>query len=308
MAALSLKLKTKDGQIVISTLTSLNTIAELKALLSSVTKIPTTDLHVLFGYPPTPLDLTSNEKTLEDCGLKSGDTLIVEKKESTSSDGDLFYESRRHIDDLQSEATGILMKRVVPADNSCLFTSVGFVLGGKVDTEGASFMREIIAKSVADDPENYSEAILGKPNRDYCNWILKPDSWGGAIELAVLSKFYGIEIAVVDTVNAIINRFGEDQNYDHRAFLIFDGIHYDPLYMETLDHNSSIQTIFPRNDDRILQEAEQLAIEAKSSRQYTDVNKFTLLCRDCDVKLSGSRAATTHANETGHTNFSEITR
>lgn len=37
---------------------------------------------------------------------------------------------------------------------------------------------------------------------------------------------------VIDTVNAIINRFGEDKNYTQRIFLIFDGIHYDPLYLE----------------------------------------------------------------------------
>lgn len=44
-----------------------------------------------------------------------------------------------------------------------------------------------------------------------------------------------MEIAVVDTINAIINRFGEDQLYDHRVFLIFDGIHYDPLYLEPFE-------------------------------------------------------------------------
>lgn len=40
---------------------------------------------------------------------------------------------------------------------------------------------------------------------------------------------------VVDTLNAIINRFGEDQNYSQRVLLIFDGIHYDPLYLEPLE-------------------------------------------------------------------------
>lgn len=77
--------------------------------------------------------------------------------------------------------------------------------------------------------------MLGKPNEEYCEWILKPDSWGGAIELAVLSNYYGIEMAVVDTLNAIINRFGEDQRYAHRVFLLFDGIHYDPLFLEPLE-------------------------------------------------------------------------
>lgn len=95
-------------------------------------------------------------------------------------------------------------------------------------------MRKIIAECVAADPELYNEAILGKPNKDYCSWILKSDSWGGAIELSVLSHFYAIEIAVVDTINAVINRFGEDKEYPMRVFLIFDGIHYDPLYKESL--------------------------------------------------------------------------
>lgn len=96
-------------------------------------------------------------------------------------------------------------------------------------------MREIIANAVASDPVEYSEAFLGRPNHEYCTWILKPESWGGAIELSILSKFYGLEIAVIDSINAIINRFGEDQHYAQRVFLIFDGIHYDPLYLEPLD-------------------------------------------------------------------------
>ncbi|GLV41035.1 Yod1 deubiquitinase [Carabus blaptoides fortunei] len=86
-----------------------------------------------------------------------------------------------------------------------MYNLIGFVLSGKVDTTVAPTMREIIAETVAKDTENYCEAILGKPNKEYCEWIMKPDSWGGAIELAVLSHHYGIEMAVVDTLNAIIN-------------------------------------------------------------------------------------------------------
>lgn len=94
-------------------------------------------------------------------------------------------------------------------------------------------MRQLIVTHVKADSETYNEAILGKPPAEYCQWILNPNSWGGAIELSILCKYYGIEIAVVDTINAIINRFGEDQNFPHRVLLIFDGIHYDPLYMES---------------------------------------------------------------------------
>lgn len=68
----------------------------------------------------------------------------------------------------------------------------------------------------------------------------------------------------------------------------------------------SIQTIFPREDERMLVEAAELAREAKSSRQFTDVQKFTLTCNDCKVKLSGQTAAQQHAKETGHKNFGEV--
>jgi len=95
-------------------------------------------------------------------------------------------------------------------------------------------MRQIIAEHVKSDKESFNEAVLGKPNADYCQWILKQESWGGAIEVSILSNFYGIEIDVVDITNAIINRFGEDRSYGLRVFLLFDGIHYDPLYLESI--------------------------------------------------------------------------
>lgn len=38
---------------------------------------------------------------------------------------------------------------------------------------------KVIAATVASDPEKYSEAFLGKPNAEYCNWILDTEKWGG---------------------------------------------------------------------------------------------------------------------------------
>lgn len=44
-------------------------------------------------------------------------------------------------------------------------------------------MRQIIAMEVASDLDTYNEAMLGKPNAEYCDWIQQPSSWGGAIEV-----------------------------------------------------------------------------------------------------------------------------
>lgn len=204
-------------------------------------------------------------------------------------------------------------------------------MNGKIDTDIGTNLREVIAQHVANDPTQYNEAFLGKPNDEYGNWIRLSSSWGGAIEVSILSNYFGIEFAVIDITNALINRFGEDKDFGMRAFLLFDGIHYDPLYLESLSvsyflcfpPNYSImdckefnvvfflqgetpKTIFPVEDSNVFKQAEQLALEAKSSRQFTDVDKFTLRCIQCDVMLTGQVEAQSHAKTTGHTNFGEV--
>ncbi|XP_078037253.1 yod1 deubiquitinase [Augochlora pura] len=310
MAEFLLRVKTKSGQKVVNGLVIQDKVSKLKLKLSEITGIAVDALHVLGGFPPKAIDLNDETTTIEKSGIVSGDTLIVEEKpDQINGERKSEQIGQSHIvdDETFADTPGVLMKKDVPADNSCLFTSVGYVLNGKVDPSCASFMRDVIANAVAADPEEYSEAFLGRPNLEYCKWILKPDSWGGAIELSILSKFYGLEIAVIDSVNGIINRFGEDQHYALRVFLIFDGIHYDPLYLEPLDlQGGRIKTIFPTEDKKILLEAAEIAREAKSSRQFTDVQKFTLICNECKVKLNGKVAIQQHAIETGHMNFGEV--
>lgn len=65
-------------------------------------------------------------------------------------------------------------------------------------------------------------------------------------------------------------------------------------------------TIFPIEEIGVYQQAEQLAKEAKSSRQFTNVDKFSLRCLQCGIAMVGQVQATQHAKTTGHTNFGEI--
>lgn len=342
----SVKLKSKKGQFIVNDLNENTTLAELKTRIAQVTQIRESQLHVLVGYPPRHLDLNEQQqRSLCVAGVNSGETLIVEEKaiamsRSTNIEDDeelarrlQAEEDAEHLRQVTTSSNaersnsdnatisipltdavetgpngdfnGILLKKVVPADNSCLFTSIRFVLNGKVDNEGSEMMRHIIAQEVAADPQQYNDAVLGKSNAEYCAWIQKADSWGGAIEVSILSNYYGIEIDVVDIQNAIINRFGEDKNFGLRVFLLFDGIHYDPLYMETAQ-SAAPATIFPVEEQGVYQQAEQLANEAKSSRQFTNVDKFNLRCLQCDLMLVGQAQAQQHAKATGHANFGEI--
>ncbi|KAI4460374.1 hiv-induced protein-7-like protease [Holotrichia oblita] len=225
MAGFALKVKTKVGPVVVDNLTSESTIKDLKILLSNISNIPVHNLHVLSGFPPKTLDLSRDNLTLNASGIVSGETLILEEKSNVDRQADRNV-GVKYTDTIQTQTNdaqfaqqvslsqGILMKHVVPPDNSCLFTSIHYVLNDGYKT------------------------IVG----------------GGAIELSILANYYGVEIAVADTINAIINRFGEDQNFSHRVFLLFDGIHYDPLYLEPFEVGNNIKTIFPSEDLSLLNE------------------------------------------------------
>lgn len=305
--ALNLRCKTKTGQHSMTGLHLSSTIGQLKITISELTKIPSDRLKVLQGYPPKVVDLSNVEQCLSDIPLRSGDTLIVEEDTSSRKRN---YHGDRIDNDIQSQnakVKGMLMRKVVPADNSCLFTSVDCLMNnGKVNLSSAPSMRELIAGVVISEPVTYNDAFLGKSNQDYCKWIMNKESWGGAIEISILSKYYSIEIDVVDTQSGRIDRFGEDQSYSKRILVIYDGIHYDPLILEPLVPGDDIQTIFSTLDGAVLAQAMDIASEAKASKQFTDVSSFSLKCLICQKLLTGQTQAQLHAKESGHINFGEV--
>lgn len=134
MGGFMLKVKTKQGQHVIDSLTANDTIANFKTKIAEITKISSDGLNVLVGFPPKALDLSANENTLAASGVCNGDTLIVEEKilpdvvANTSCaqiEEDLLLAQRLAAGEENFESQGILLKQVVPSDNSCLFTSIG---------------------------------------------------------------------------------------------------------------------------------------------------------------------------------------
>lgn len=127
MAGYTLKVKTKRGQHLLEGLNAESTVAELKRRLNELTEVPETNLQILNGFPPKKLDISTVTSTIKAVGVASGDTLIVEEKAGSdaaqmAADEELAQSLAAAED---SEFNGILMKKVVPADNSCLFTSIG---------------------------------------------------------------------------------------------------------------------------------------------------------------------------------------
>lgn len=130
MGGFVLRVKFKNGQKIVDGLTPQDNILKLKKKLAEVTGLSERDLCVLAGFPPKALDLGEDNATLQDLNIRTGETLIIEEKKNSDFQ---VPPTRVHIADNSEmdECPGILMKMVVPADDSCLFTSVGFALSGK---------------------------------------------------------------------------------------------------------------------------------------------------------------------------------
>ncbi|GHJ87637.1 hypothetical protein NliqN6_4039 [Naganishia liquefaciens] len=205
-----------------------------------------------------------------------------------------------------ADGAGTLVHRIVPDDNSCLFSAVGIVFRGGYDETVVKELREVVAEEIRKDPINYSDVILGRPREEYIDLITRPSTWGGAIELAVFAKHFKTEISSYDVMTGRADRFGEGE-YDNRCILIYSGIHYDAATSSpTPDAPTDFHTsIFPTTDTHILVAARELVKRLKEKHYYTDTQNFDLRCQVCQIGLKGEQGAREHAIKTGHVEFGE---
>ncbi|KAJ7097745.1 hypothetical protein B0H15DRAFT_617176 [Mycena belliarum] len=200
-----------------------------------------------------------------------------------------------------------LVHRVVPDDNSCLFSSVALVF--EQDTSKARKLREIVADGIRSDPETYNEAILGMPPATYISKILKPATWGGAIELGILASHYATEIASIDVETGRIDQFAPRglAAPENRCLVIYSGIHYDAASLAPAADAPGDwhQTLFPTRASGVLDAAKRLADVLRARRAYTNTTTFDIKCEDCGKELKGEKGAQAHAAETGHMRFGE---
>ena len=210
-----------------------------------------------------------------------------------------------------------MVRHVVPADNTCLFTAIGWLIDRRMDRGGyyrnmiVNYLQNIEktiqtnSQQSIDDPL-FTEAGLGRPLPDYITYISKTSTWGGATELIIFSRILQLEIVAIEIQTCHVYRFGENKNYTKRIYMIYDGIHYDALhYREDMGGGIEIvETILPAGDT-LLDAALIVANDLRKKRQFVDPNRFSIMCGTCSVGLIGQKEAVEHAKQTGHTNFQE---
>jgi ubiquitin thioesterase OTU1 len=306
-------------------------VSDLLSAITNATDLPLYDLK--WNFPPQPLDpslyglstllkdtdLKLNGASIKVIGQATGDPSEKKKEDdlqaATSQSAAPLSLQRKEQPALKDtpevfvpDRSGTMVLRVMPDDNSCMFRALGSaVLTDTLDS--MTELRSMVAQAIQRDRVLYNEAVLQRSPDEYCEWISYSDSWGGGIELSILSQEFDIEIASINVQDLRVDRFNEGR--PRRCILVYSGIHYDtiafvPSGSPTYSPENDIK-LFDSNDDVILQAARELCGQLKKQKYYTDTQKFDIKCNKCGWTGAGERGALQHAQETGHVDFGEAT-
>jgi ubiquitin thioesterase OTU1 len=274
--------------------------------------------RLLSGFPPSPLtDVASLQSgdtiaVVEDSGPQDGGTVGAAVSDSRPPDEaaapDVPPYRRappappQHVALPRGE---VIVRRAVADDNSCMFNAVGYCL--QHSRALATQLRQVVVDAVNANQETWSEGVLGRSNADYQRWIALPSSWGGGIELAILSSHAGVEIQAADIQTCRVDRYGEDRGYQERILLVYDGLHYDALALApSADAPEDFDTTVLPLVDAELDAAMAVLVKAHhDAHSFTDTAKFSLRCLACREGLTGQAEAVAHAQRTGHASFGE---
>ncbi|KAK5132973.1 hypothetical protein LTR08_008336 [Meristemomyces frigidus] len=206
---------------------------------------------------------------------------------------------------------GVLVLRVMPDDNSCMFRALSSaVLGSALD--GMTELRSVVAQTIQAKPDFYTKGMLEKEPSQYCQWIQRDDSWGGGIELSILSQHFDIEICSINVQDGRVDTFNEGRAT--RCITVYSGIHYDVCAVTphagadpAADRKvfDVIRIEGEEMDGGALTAAKELCEALRQRHYYTDTFGADIKCNQCGTSGKGQKWAVTHANETGHTDFGE---
>lgn len=206
---------------------------------------------------------------------------------------------------------GVMVLRVMPDDNSCMFRALSSaVLGASLD--GMTELRSIVAQTIQAQPDFYTEGMLEKKPLDYCRWIQREDSWGGGIELSILSQHFDIEICSINVQDLRVDVFNEGK--PTRCILVYSGIHYDvcavtPFSGAEPEFDRKVFEVVRTDGEEIdggaLTAALDLCKGLQSRHYFTDTHGFSLKCNQCGQGGNGQQWAVEHARTTGHGDFGE---
>lgn len=310
---MKLKIKSTAATAIVSVDPGVS-VRELSELVASTDAFADTSIvSYKYGFPPKTISATDSQ-TLQDAGIKPNEQLIAETglekpaaAKTASSAPSAAARSDSGIPHV-ALANGFLILRNVPDDNSCLFHAISYALTGSTDYEQLE-LRHVVASTIRQNPDLYSEVVLGRPNAQYCAWIEKKESWGGAIELGILSKHLNVRINCFDVELGNMMVFQDEAHKaDRFIVLVYSGIHYDCIVSnrELTSNRSNDVGCWTTNESEIDGASEKLVQHLQHNNYTTNTTTFRVRCLECYEVLVGEMGAQKHANSTGHFRFGEV--
>ncbi|KAI0127955.1 hypothetical protein BJ170DRAFT_683777 [Xylariales sp. AK1849] len=286
-------------------------------------KTDTSDVTIKYGWPPKALSADQGEESVVSLNLHRESLTVVLPETAPSPapqpaavPADALAEPK----DIKDKPVTVkmandtyLVLRVMPDDNSCMFTAVAGALRGTnsgLDGSSPEKLRRIVTDYILAHPDTYSKVVLEKDPKDYCANMLKSDVWGGAIELGIISEVFDIEISVVNVKAGTVIKYGEEK-HDLRCVLVWSNIHYDRIaeifHENQVEDDFDVTTWNASESDHILESAKSLCKKLKDEYHYfTDTSDFVVRCNQCGWIGQGEKAVVTHSTKTGHIAIEEI--
>ncbi len=261
--AKKLRIRHSSGSV---TIDNAATAREVGERIQEITGISLSRQEWKCGYPPRLTSFDAEESLpsevdsilVSEGGLSSLKFSVVNNFNGSKVSIIPFEIGLQRVEPQFVDPEGFVVRRVVEADNSCLFHSIGYAFQQAPSMSSA--LRSAVTQAVLTDPITYSDAFLGRPTAEYASWIQEPTSWGGQIEVSILSQLLQTEIVTLDIIRNRHDIYGTGDDHKRRIYLIYDGIHYDAVaYCFDPQLPPDMDTrIFSPNDIVVLQHAKAL--------------------------------------------------
>ena len=334
-----LGLQTKSGGRERFEIDSVSTFMVLKCKIFELTNIPPEKQILKTGRPPAIIQVNNEDTPIQNIGkmLQNMDLIIVDESQDSCSvpppkrvkisdeikhtpqfedidnPSNTVFSSKIEPQNV-STLIGVVERKVIPSDNSCLFASILHCLKPALYKLNKRLtpmdLRKICSDRVANEvKQNASSNLMSSITAEsdgkltspaeYSKRILDSNSWGGYVECKILSEYFQVQIVAGNIEIGTFNKYPEDNSkFDARIYILYDGIHYDAC-----QRGNGISVFRCEDGSDVYNEVAMVLFDLKEKRQFTNTTTFALFCQECYTNLEGQKEAQAHAKTTGHVNF-----
>merc|ERR1712039_449570 len=129
-----------------------------------------------------------------------------------------------------------------------------------------------------------------------------PSSWGGFVDLIVLSECFQTQISVVSLDGLTWTHYPDDASlYERRIYLVYNGVHYDAIVGASC--SGEMRSFSPHDGAT---QAKVMALAAELQTAITSESLKVYECEECKAAFLNPVEAAAHCFDSGHASFREV--